>query len=156
MKMRLGFVTLLCFAAIFFAACDHDSGTQATSSQSQSSTPASVPSPVGGATLSASPNPVPASDGLGSTTVSWATENGVIGQLYVSVNGGPEKLMGEGDKVSLTAPWIQAGKTDFRLYVLGDHTRLLATVTVTKPISSSASNNPSATATVTPATSSTP
>jgi hypothetical protein len=43
--------------------------------------------------LSASPNPVPAAEGLAKATVSWDTCDGTIGKVYFSVNGGQEKVL---------------------------------------------------------------
>jgi glycosyltransferase involved in cell wall biosynthesis len=46
---------------------------------------------------------------------------------------GPERLFGEGAKGSVEVPWIETGKSyEFRLYAGTDHTKRLATVTVTR------------------------
>src|SRR5436189_137821 len=68
--------------------------------------------------ISAVPNPVPAGPGkFGKTTISWSTGNGSIGEVYVSVNGAPEKLFaGDRSKGSLEAAWIGKGEHEFRLY----------------------------------------
>src|SRR5262245_41474151 len=42
--------------------------------------------------LKAEPNPVPKSDKMGKTTITWNTGDGSWGQVYVSENGGTEKL----------------------------------------------------------------
>jgi hypothetical protein len=70
------------------------------------------------ATIKADPNPVPAGpDKFGKTTVTWDTGDGSIGEVYVSVNGQPEKLFaGNRTKGSLEAPWIGKGEHEFRLY----------------------------------------
>ena len=77
--------------------------------------------------LSASPNPVPAGEGLGQTTVLW---NSVDGKVYVSTNGGEELLFAGSPRGSQQANWIETGSThEFRLYN-ADHNQLLAKVTV--------------------------
>jgi len=79
--------------------------------------------------LSASPNPVPAGEGLGQTTISWKS---VDGKVYVSRNGREELLFAGSPRGSQQANWIEAGSThEFRLYDK-DHKELLATVTVTR------------------------
>jgi hypothetical protein len=40
-----------------------------------------------------SPNPVPAGLGLGTTMLSWGTSDGSGSEVYVSVDGGPERLV---------------------------------------------------------------
>jgi hypothetical protein len=83
-------------------------------------------------TLTASPNPLPASKGVGKTTVSWDTDDVRIGKVYVSVNGGPESLFAASCRGSVAANWILSGHDyEFRLYN-SDHTRLLDRVVVTK------------------------
>jgi hypothetical protein len=79
--------------------------------------------------LSASPNAVPAGDGLGQTTISWKS---VDGKVYVSTNGCEELLFADSPRGSQEANWIKTGSTyEFRLYDT-DHKELLATVTVTR------------------------
>ncbi len=81
-------------------------------------------------TISASPNPVPASEGLGRTTISW---NSVNGKIYVSENGRDEVLFADSPGGSQDANWIEAGSVyEFRLYN-ADHSELLEKVVVTKP-----------------------
>lgn len=80
-------------------------------------------------TLSASPNPVPASEGLGRTTISW---NSVNGKIYVAENGHDEVLFADSPSGSQDVTWIQAGSVyEFRLYN-ADRSKLLEKVTVTK------------------------
>jgi tRNA (mo5U34)-methyltransferase len=82
--------------------------------------------------FTANPNPVPAGEGPGKTTVSWDTADGSIGRIYVSVNRGQELLFADGRRSSASARWIEAGSNyEFRLYN-SDHTELLAKVTVTR------------------------
>jgi hypothetical protein len=79
--------------------------------------------------LSASPNPVPASDGLGRTTISW---NSVDGKIYVSESGRGEVLFADSPGGSQDADWIREGASyEFRLYN-SDHSKLLEKVIVTK------------------------
>jgi hypothetical protein len=96
---------------------------------------ANVPSESPGAstaTITASPNPVLVGQGPGTTTVSWNTGDGSGGQVYVSVDGGPEALFAGGPPGSAPVPWIEAGKTfEFRLYAGTEHTKMLAKTQVT-------------------------
>ncbi len=83
-------------------------------------------------TLRAFPNPVPAEKGLGKTTISWNTANGDTGKVCVSTNGGEESLFATSREGSAPANWIRTGSTyEFRLYN-SDHTKLLASIVVTK------------------------
>jgi len=80
--------------------------------------------------LNACPNPVPASEGLGRTIISWDSVNG---KIYVSKNGRDEVLFADSPGGSQDANWIEAGSVyEFRLYN-ADHTELLEKVVVTKP-----------------------
>ena len=80
-------------------------------------------------TLSACPNPVPAGEGLGQTTISWKS---VDGKVYVSTNGREELSFAGSPRGSQQANWIETGSThEFRLYN-ADHKQLLAKVTVTR------------------------
>ncbi len=82
--------------------------------------------------FTANPNPVPAGEGPGTTTISWDTADGSIGKIYVSVNRGQELLFADGHRSSASAYWIETGSEyEFRLYN-SDHTELLAKVTVTR------------------------
>jgi tRNA (mo5U34)-methyltransferase len=83
--------------------------------------------------LSACPNPVPASDKMGKTTIRWsAVDGGNPGKIYVSVNGREESLFAAGCQGTATANWIKQGSVyEFRLYD-SDHTELLAKVAVTR------------------------
>jgi hypothetical protein len=79
--------------------------------------------------LSASPNPVPADEGPGLTTISWKS---VDGKVYVSTNGQEEVLFADAPRGSELADWIEAGSTyEFRLYN-ADHKQLQARLTVTR------------------------
>lgn len=82
--------------------------------------------------LSAEPNPVPAGQESGKTTVSWDTADGSIGKVFVSINQGQEMLFADGRRGAASAHWIETGSNyEFRLYN-SDHTELLANVAVTK------------------------
>jgi hypothetical protein len=86
--------------------------------------------------LTAVPNPVPAGDGPGKTTISWSTGDGSNGLVYMAMDGGSERLFAEGTQGSVEAPWIEADKTyEFRL-CKGTLGRRLATVTVTRTVES--------------------
>ena len=93
-------------------------------------------SPPRAASLTASPNPVVFGadqlDGVGTSTISWSTGTADLGQLYVSQDGGPDKLFVEGSDASAKANWIRPGSSyEFHLYVGREHRQQLATVTVT-------------------------
>jgi tRNA (mo5U34)-methyltransferase len=78
-------------------------------------------------TLSASPNPIPAGDNPGRTTISWSG-----GAVYVSMNDGKEVLFADLRQGSKVASWILTGSSyEFRLYD-SDHTELLVKLAVTK------------------------
>ena len=82
--------------------------------------------------ISASPNPVPAGEKMGMTTIQWNTAGADDGKVYVSIDGQRESLFAAGRQGVATANWIQAGFTyEFRLYD-SSHTRLLDKISVTK------------------------
>jgi hypothetical protein len=84
------------------------------------------------ADISANPNPVTCSGGVGTTNISWATGDGGQGQVWVAVNGGAESLFGQGATGSQDAPWITCGNSfRFRLYAGTSHSILLDEVIVT-------------------------
>jgi hypothetical protein len=83
----------------------------------------------GTSSLSASPNPVPAGEGSGKTTISWKS---IDGKVYVSVNGREEMLFAGSPRGQQQANWIEAGSQyEFRLYN-SDHEEPLAKVIVTR------------------------
>ena len=94
-----------------------------------------VPTGAVQAVLSANPNPVPAGDidkPLGTTTVTWDTGNGAVGDLYVKVNREPEKFMARAPRGTIKIDWIQFDSTyQFRLYAK-KHSRLVAKLDVTR------------------------
>ena len=87
----------------------------------------------GAAFIVASPNLVPPGTGRGTTTIRWNTK-GPVGQVYVSVNNGPEKLFAEATSAGeQEARWISVGPTyEFRLYKGTKREELLAAVKVTR------------------------
>jgi hypothetical protein len=112
--------------ALFCAGC-HRSDVSANSKES------TAPISIDGATIKASPNPVPSSASAGTTTISWSSHEGGPADVYVSHSGKPEQLVAKGASGSKTITWIQAGfKYDFSLYERANH-RLLAKVQVTRP-----------------------
>ncbi|MGA7274857.1 MAG: hypothetical protein WBX14_08440 [Candidatus Udaeobacter sp.] len=85
-----------------------------------------------GPILTASPNPVPAGDTKGRTTISWNALGETGGKIYVSINGDKELLFVAGRQGSSDANWIDAGSNyEFRLYNR-DHTKLLNKILVTR------------------------
>ena len=86
-----------------------------------------------GASIQAIPNPVPAGRDAGTTTITWTTGDGSDSQVYVTQDGGAEKLFAGGPGGSAEAPWIQTGSTyDFSVYAGLDHKTKLASVRVTR------------------------
>jgi hypothetical protein len=116
MNVLLGF--LIC---ILFARC-HDAGRPGENGAAM---------PV----LSATPNPVPAGDldkPLGTTTITWDTGNGALGDLYVKVDREPEKFIARAASGRHEVHWIQFDSIyEFRLYAK-KRSKLLATLTVTR------------------------
>jgi hypothetical protein len=85
------------------------------------------------AMLRASPNPVVTRAWAGTTTISFSTGTGVVGQVLVSINGGPEKPFALASGGSQDADWIWRGSTyEFRLYAGTHREHLLRTITVTR------------------------
>ncbi len=116
-------------AAFFFSSCDQPTANESTPSP----TPLPEIIPADGVTLTASPNPVPAGDGAGTTTVKWNGGAKGAAAIYVSIDGGEEKLFAEGVEGASEAPWIQQGMTyEFRLYASPERKELLARVSVTR------------------------
>jgi tRNA (mo5U34)-methyltransferase len=84
-------------------------------------------------TIMALPNPVPPGEGAGTTTITWNTGDGTVGQVYVSADGGEESIFGHSPQSSEAATWIQTGSTyQFRLYTGTERENLLAETTVTR------------------------
>ncbi len=83
--------------------------------------------------LTATPNPVPAGPGTGTTTIEWSTGDDAEGQVYLRVGDEPETLFAQFPRGSQEAPFIGAGPTyEFRLYSGTQRARLLASVEVTR------------------------
>lgn len=85
--------------------------------------------------LSANPNPIPSGDiekPLGTTTITWDTGNGAVGNLYVKVNREPERFMSRAPRGTQEVRWIQFDSFyEFRLYS-EKRSKLLATLEVTR------------------------
>lgn len=113
---------------LFLISCHPaDKSANATAKNSSSQTEAASK-----ATISASPNPVPAGGELGETTIAWDTGTGQIGEVYVSKNGGAEQRFGAKASGSEKAKWIRAHvRYEFRLYQGTAHDKVLAKVDVT-------------------------
>ena len=84
--------------------------------------------------LAAEPNPVPwTGPELGVTTSSWIAGASDGGEVYVSTDGGPERLFASGDRGSATAGWICRGATYvFGLYAGTSHQNAVTSITVTR------------------------
>ena len=88
---------------------------------------------AGLAGITAAPAAVPDGPGVGTTTISWTTGDGSIGQVYVSATGGPEGLFATGAEGAQEASWIHADAAyTFRLYSGTEREKLLAAVVVTR------------------------
>lgn len=88
----------------------------------------------GPAQIMAQPNPLPPGSGAGTTTLTWRTGGNGTAQVYVSVDGRPEKKVAEGHKGSKQIDWIRAGREyQFKLYEGEDRQKVVATVAVRKP-----------------------
>jgi hypothetical protein len=108
---------------LFFAGCNPSTAPEAEQ--------ATGPGASAG-TIEASPNPVSAGGGPGTTTVTWNTGDGSEGQVFVSEGGAPDRMFASGPSGSVAAPWIQAGTTyEFRLYAGTQHAKVLAKTQVT-------------------------
>lgn len=79
--------------------------------------------------IMAVPNPVPAGRGPGRTNICWDTGDGSAPEVYLSVNGGPEKLF---SRLPTNQDATQIGKDryEFRLYGGAEGKKLLAKVQV--------------------------
>jgi len=89
---------------------------------------------VPGASITASPNPVPlGSETRGTTTLRWDTGDGTVGQVYGSYNNKPEERIADNQTIgSKEFPWIDKGNVyTFRLYAGTNKEKVLATVKVT-------------------------
>jgi len=94
--------------------------------------PATTAATKGPPSITASPNPVPAGAGKGTTKITWTTGNGSVGQVYVS-DGKRENLFATASEGSKEVRWIQAGVThEFTLYAGKEHKEVLASVSVTQ------------------------
>jgi hypothetical protein len=84
------------------------------------------------ATITASPVSAPTGpDKLGTTTITWDTGDGSVGQVYVAPPGKPEKLFADNrSKGTQQASWIGKGEYEFRLFAGKEHERVLARVKV--------------------------
>ena len=83
--------------------------------------------------LKAQPYPLPPGPGPGKTTLTWRIGHGGTAQLYVSVDGRPEKKVAEGHKGSKEIDWIHPGRDyQFKLYQGEKRERVLATLAVRK------------------------
>jgi hypothetical protein len=70
---------------------------------------------------------------LGTTTLVWSTGDDSPGEIYLSVDQGPEKFFFRSKADVREVPWIQEGKSyEFRLYPAAGRGEPLATVTVTR------------------------
>ena len=95
--------------------------------------PGGAPASAGAPTITATPNPVPASGGKGSTTIAWSTGDKSLAEVYLFTSGQPEKLFaGAAPSGSQTSAWIsKGGRYEFRLYAGKEHKKLIGSVTVT-------------------------
>jgi hypothetical protein len=104
-----------------------------SSQQSNAVTTASLSTTERTTAIAADPNPLPPGPGGGRTKISWAILAGGDAEVYVSHNGGPEKLFARGASGTVEVNWIVTGSSyDFRLYSTDAPRRLLANTVVTR------------------------
>ena len=117
--------TAVVLPLFFLAACNPSKAPEANA-------PTASPG-ASTATITASPNPVLVGQGTtGTTTITWNTGDGSVGQVYLAKDVEPEAAFASGPPGSAAAPWIEAGKTyEFRLYAGTEHTKMLAKTRVT-------------------------
>jgi len=116
--------TAVVLPLFFLAACNPSKAPEANA-------PTASPG-ASTATITASPNPVAVGEGHGTTTITWNTGDGSVGQVYLAKDSEPEAAFASGTPGSQEAPWIEAGKTyEFRLYAGTEHSKMLAKVQVT-------------------------
>ena len=148
-NMTLG----LLFAVLLFSGCTESETNQNSSTppaQTNSSpanvaiqnaspptaAPSSSPLKKGDHSLTATPNPVPAGSGTGTTIIAWRTTDIPSEQVHVYVIGldGKETLFATGSEGSQAAPWITTDvPVEFRLYSgSGAKRKLLDKITVTR------------------------
>ena len=83
--------------------------------------------------LLADPNPVSTAAWAGATAITFATGGDAAGQVFVSINGGPEKLFATASSGAQRSDWIWRGSTyEFRLYAGTHREHLLRTLSVTR------------------------
>jgi hypothetical protein len=117
--------TAIVLPLFFLAACSPSKAPEANA-------PTTSPG-ASTATITASPNPVPAGQGPGTTSITWNTGDGSVGTVYLSKDGGPEAAFANGTPGSAVAPWIEAGVMyEFRLYAGTEHAKMLAKTQVTR------------------------
>ncbi len=134
-KTRCAGATVILLLAALGSACGNDATPAQTGRQASSGT--------GAPRIGATPNPVPRTAPMGSTTIVWDSGDGSWAQVYVSVDGKPETPFFEGPKGNQTAPWIAHGSQyRFRLYKAMAHTELLAEVMVAQEAFLTADPNP--------------
>lgn len=110
------------------------SPTASVSATASPDGPAAVPqSSSATARITASPNPVPAGEAIGKTSISWACVDGPDCAVYVTRDADTEVLLGTGSEGSSIADWIQTGSAyQFQLYSDQQRSKLLGSVTVTR------------------------
>jgi hypothetical protein len=84
-------------------------------------------------TVTASPNPVPAGKGNGSTRIAWNSGDDSWSQIYIAIDGVESKMVAQGARGIKEIDWIKSGRTyEFRLYAGKERQTLLAKVVVTR------------------------
>ena len=87
----------------------------------------------GPAELRVKPYPLPPGPGASTITLSWRSGANGTAQVYVSVNGRPEKKVAEGHQGSKEIDWIHPGRDyQFKLYQGEDRQKVLAALAVRK------------------------
>src|SRR5205823_784225 len=113
------------------ASKDRDrASTPAQPSASARAGPRTGPERPGESRLEAAPNPVRVAAGAGTTTITWDTGDGSVGQVVVAADG-IERDFATGRSGSRQARWIAPGKSfEFRLYRGKDREKPLRAIKV--------------------------
>jgi hypothetical protein len=129
MKPAANIIGLRILAQFSFPVCLLLAGVTACKEKSSppSQTGSAKPSPV----LKAEPNPPARHPVPGTVSITGSTGDGSFGQVFVSVDSGPEKMFVQGSGGTDVASWIYPQASyRFRLYAGKEHETVLATETI--------------------------
>ena len=146
--IAVSLVVIVAISGLSISCSQEHNDISSNTSASASPTASAPPTPANSesidprlGTITATPNPVPAGQGNGSTRIDWKTSAGwkTRGDLnpvevYVAQDAQPEVKFAEGAEGTAQAPWIVSGsKYEFRLYGgRGAARRLINKIEVTR------------------------